>query len=200
MKKIFSLIAIVITLMSVGYMIWIDNETETNNVVIENQGKETINQKNNINKEKIKEEANAKKDKKETAENKEIKNNDESKSSDTDENTRNQNVEVESEENENKKSKEETIEKTATVFKVDKNTIASRVSFEDKARLLIYSRSLSTTDEAQIKELMKSSDELNSSIKIFKILKLKLDKNDYNSVKNILSPYIDVNLIEKNLK
>ena len=44
--------------------------------------------------------------------------------------------------------------------KLDKETLLNSYDdftmiFEDKAKLLMYSRKLSTTDEAQIKELMK---------------------------------------------
>ena len=200
MKKIFSIIAIAVTLVYVVYMVGINNKTEIKNAA--NNRKEEIVNKNKVpNKEKTKKADNVIKNKKEdNIKRNESKKIDKQESKKNNEDTQKYNVKKQDEDTEEANAQEKNDKKNMPVFKVDKNTIVSRVSFEDKAKLLIYSRKLSTTDEAQIKELMKSSDELNSSIKIFKILKLRLGTEDYNSVKSILSPYIDINLIEKNLK
>lgn len=201
MKKVFSVIAICITTIFVSYMVKISNEAEINNTIINNQKEEIVNKNAVPDKKKAEKNDAVINNKKEDN----VKNNDNKKigkqeNSKNNQDTEKQNVKKQDDDIAETEASEKQEEKNVPVFKVDKNTIASRVSFEDKAKLLIYSRKLSTADEAQIKELMKSSDELNSSIKIFKILKLRLGTEDYNSVKNILSPYIDINLIEKNLK
>lgn len=201
MKKVFSVIAICITTIFVSYMVKISNEAEINNTIINNQKEEIVNKNAVPDKKKAEKKEAAINNKKEDN----VKNNDNKKigkqeNSKNNQDTEKQNVKKQNDDIAETEASDKQEEKKVPVFKVDKNTIASRVSFEDKAKLLIYSRKLSTADEAQIKELMKSSDELNSSIKIFKILKLRLGTEDYNSVKNILSPYIDINLIEKNLK
>ena len=201
MKKVFSVIAICITTIFVSYMVKISNEAEINNTIINNQKEEIVNKNAVPDKKKAEKNDAVINNKKEDN----VKNNDNKKigkqeNSKNNQDTEKQNVKKQDDDIAETEASEKQKEKNVPVFKVDKNTIASRVSFEDKAKLLIYSRKLSTADEAQIKELMKSSDELNSSIKIFKILKLRLGTEDYNSVKNILSPYIDINLIEKNLK
>lgn len=98
----------------------------------------------------------------------------------------------------NKESSDDEKEDT-TVFKVDKNTIASKISLIDKAKLLYYSKKLSAVDEGRIQKLLKSGDEYNASVNIFKILKERLSKDEYGKIKEILSPYIYISKIEKSI-
>ncbi|MBK1811417.1 hypothetical protein JHL18_12385 [Clostridium sp. YIM B02505] len=88
---------------------------------------------------------------------------------------------------------------TVSIFKIDKNTILNKISMADKAKLIYLSRKLSIADYDYIQEDLKSSNEIEASKDIFSILKKKLSDNDYEKVKNILSPYIDVDYIEKNI-
>ncbi|GFZ31242.1 hypothetical protein CSC2_17680 [Clostridium zeae] len=88
---------------------------------------------------------------------------------------------------------------TVSIFKIDKNTILNKISIADKAKLIYLSRKLSLSDYDYIKDDMKSSNEIEASKDIFTILKKKLSYSDYEKVKNILSPYIDVDYIEKNI-
>lgn len=88
---------------------------------------------------------------------------------------------------------------TVSIFKIDKNTILNKISMADKAKLIYLSRKLSIADYDYIQEDLKSSNEIEASKDIFTILKKKLSYSDYEKVKNILSPYIDVDYIEKNI-
>ncbi|GFP77329.1 hypothetical protein [Clostridium fungisolvens] len=94
---------------------------------------------------------------------------------------------------------EEEAVPTVSIFKIDKNTILNKISLADKAKLIYLSRKLSIADYDYIQEDMKSSNEIEASKDIFTILKKKLSYNDYEKVKNILSPYIDVEYIEKSI-
>lgn len=88
---------------------------------------------------------------------------------------------------------------TVSIFKIDKNTILNNISMTDKAKLIYLSRKLSIEDYDYIQQDMKSSNEIEASKDIFTILKKKLSNSDYEKVKNILSPYIDVDYIDKNI-
>ncbi|GKU23326.1 hypothetical protein [Clostridium folliculivorans] len=88
---------------------------------------------------------------------------------------------------------------TVSIFKIDKNTIINRIGMADKAKLIYLSRKLSITDYDNIQEDLKSSNEIEASKDIFTILKKKLSYSDYEKVKNILSPYINVDYIENSI-
>jgi hypothetical protein len=94
---------------------------------------------------------------------------------------------------------DETVQ-TMSIFKVDKSTIISKLSVTDKAKLLYISRKLSSADYSNIQDDLKSSNELEAAEDIFKILKNRLSSQDYNKVKNILAPYINVEYIDGNLE
>ncbi|WP_160678396.1 hypothetical protein [Clostridium sp. C8-1-8] len=93
---------------------------------------------------------------------------------------------------------DETVQ-TMSIFKVDKSTIISKISVADKAKLLYISRKLSSADYSNIQDDLKSSNELEAAEDIFKILKNRLSSQDYDKVKNILAPYINVEYIDGNL-
>ena len=93
---------------------------------------------------------------------------------------------------------DETVQ-TMSVFKVDKSAIMSKIGVADKAKLLYISRKLSSSDCNNIEDDLKSSDELEAAEDIFKILKHRLSSEDYQKVKNILSPYINVEYIDSNI-
>lgn len=86
-----------------------------------------------------------------------------------------------------------------SIFKIEKNSISGKMSLENKAKLAYLSRKLSTIDYGKIQEYMNSEDEFSAAIEIFKILKVRLKINEYEEVKNILRPYIDVDFIDKNI-
>lgn len=86
-----------------------------------------------------------------------------------------------------------------SIFKIEKNSISGKMSLENKAKLAYLSRKLSTIDYGKIQEYMSDEDEFRAAIEIFKILKVRLHTNEYEEVKNILRPYIDVDFIDKNI-
>ncbi|MDD7792711.1 hypothetical protein [Clostridium sp. 'White wine YQ'] len=85
----------------------------------------------------------------------------------------------------------------AMIFKVDKSTIESKMSLTSKAKLLFYAKRLSSFDFARIKQILASDDEVNGAKEIFRILKSRLNSNEYNEVKGILNPYINTDKIEQ---
>lgn len=85
------------------------------------------------------------------------------------------------------------------IFKVDKNTIEKKISVSNKAKLLYYASKLSNFDYAQIKDILDNGDEVDGAKDIVKILKNRLKASDYEEVKKILSPYIDIEKIENHI-
>lgn len=91
------------------------------------------------------------------------------------------------------------LDNNVKVFKVDKTKMLVMMSYTDKLKLLKISQKLSSTDAAQIKALIKGKNENDASIEIFAILKKRLSGDDYEEMKEILSPYMRVNYIEKSI-
>lgn len=114
------------------------------------------------------------------------------KSKDNDENNKIQNDALTKE----KYNKTEDI----AVFKVNKNTLADNISLKEKSKLLYFSSKLSTIDYGTIMEYMKSDDELWAATKIFKLLKTRLPLNDYKKIKDILEPYLEIDIIESEIR
>lgn len=96
-------------------------------------------------------------------------------------------------------SNEEKEEPVITVFKVDKNTIMDKLSVSEKMKLINLSKKLSVIDYGRIKEYLESGEEYDSAVAIFRILKSRLTNDDYEEIKEILTPYIDLEKIEKSL-
>ena len=101
----------------------------------------------------------------------------------------------------NEKSKEKVAEEKSSkeskeVFKVDKYSIPKKINKADKFKLMSIAKNLSLTDYGVLLEHIKRNDELDAAIDIFKILKDKLEEKEYKEMKDILSPYINIELIE----
>ena len=96
------------------------------------------------------------------------------------------------------KDEEESLT-ASMIFKVDKNTIEKKISVSNKAKLLYYASKLSNFDYAQIKDILDNGDEVDGAKDIVKILKNRLKASDYEEVKKILSPYIDIEKIEDHI-
>ena len=104
----------------------------------------------------------------------------------------------------NEKHKEKVAEGKASkerkeVFKVDKYSIPKKINKSDKFKLISIAKNLSLTDYGVLLEHIKRNDELDAAIDIFKILKDKLGEEEYTEIKNILSPYINIELIEEKI-
>jgi acyl-CoA synthetase (AMP-forming)/AMP-acid ligase II len=98
----------------------------------------------------------------------------------------------------NEKSKEKVAEEKSSkeskeVFKVDKYSIPKKI------KLMSIAKNLSLTDYGVLLEHIKRNDELDAAIDIFKILKDKLEEKEYKEMKDILSPYINIELIEEKI-
>nr|WP_283699621.1 hypothetical protein [Clostridium perfringens] len=104
----------------------------------------------------------------------------------------------------NEKSKEKVSEEKSSkeskeVFKVDKYSIPKKINKADKFKLMSIAKNLSLTDYGVLLEHIKRNDELDAAIDIFKILKDKLEEKEYKEMKDILSPYINIELIEEKI-
>ena len=83
-------------------------------------------------------------------------------------------------------------EESMPVFKVDKMLIMNRLSFTEKKSLVKVVTGLSMNDYAIIMESIKNDSELKCVTKVNKIFKERLEKAEYDLVKEILEPYINL--------
>ncbi|EJT5938759.1 hypothetical protein N2W16_000490 [Clostridium perfringens] len=98
-----------------------------------------------------------------------------------------------------KVAEEESSKESKEVFKVDKYSIPNKINKADKFKLMSIAKNLSLTDYGVLLEHIKRNDELYAAIDIFKILKDKLEEKEYKEMKDILSPYINIELIEEKI-
>lgn len=199
MKKIVGVLAIIITCVSVFYMI------NVSGVAPKNNSQDMVERDNdlgkaNINKEKNNETNEGIKDTDKDGKSRTIE--ESTNTSDANKNEK-QDIENKDSKTQNKSNNtqgEEKDKNEVSVFKVDKTELIDKMSYGDKFELLKISKDLSSSDEAEIMQLIKSSNEYDASVKIFSILKKRLSDDDYNKIKEILYPYMDVEYIEKNMK
>lgn len=107
----------------------------------------------------------------------------------------NYNEEIKKDINHNNEGK--SSEASVKIFNVNKNEIFESLSLKDKTKLLSVAKKISTVDGEKIKNSIKNEDEFRGVSEAFKIIKLRLTKKDYNEVKEILSPYINIELLEQ---
>ncbi|EGS9999981.1 hypothetical protein I9Y31_002249 [Clostridium perfringens] len=98
-----------------------------------------------------------------------------------------------------KVAEEKSSKESKEVFKVDKYSIPKKINKADKFKLMSIAKNLSLTDYGVLLEHIKRNDELDAAIDIFKILKDKLEEKEYKEMKDILSPYINIELIEEKI-
>lgn len=98
-----------------------------------------------------------------------------------------------------KVAEEKSSKESKEVFKVDKYSIPKKINKADKFKLMSIAKNLSLTDYGVLLEYIKRNDELDAAIDIFKILKDKLEEKEYKEMKDILSPYINIELIEEKI-
>ena len=87
------------------------------------------------------------------------------------------------------------MEEEISVFKIDKNLIAGSLSFSEKKSLAKIITSLSMNDYALIMESVKNDGELECVIEVNQILRERLDEKEYNLIKEILEPYINLEVL-----
>ena len=90
-------------------------------------------------------------------------------------------------------------EESKEVFRVDKYSIPKKIAKSDKLKLVSIAKNLSISDYGLLLEHIKRSDELDAAVDIFRILKDRLENEEYKKMKDILSPYINIELIEENI-
>ncbi|WP_238906098.1 hypothetical protein [Clostridium sp. YIM B02506] len=199
-KKILTILVILATIISVVFILYPSNPKKST--------EQSVQVKNNTSKKQVADKANnenstsVKNDKLE----KENKADDKGKAENSDPLIKVEGNEYEdsyidnSKNNYNKPDKKEEEALTASmIFKVDKNTIEKKISVSNKAKLLYYASKLSNFDYAQIKDILDNGDEVDGAKDIVKILKNRLKASDYEEVKKILSPYIDIEKIENHI-
>ena len=60
-------------------------------------------------------------------------------------------------------------------------------------------KNLSIQDYFKLLEHVKRNDELDAAVDIFRILKDKLEKEEYDLIKEIMDPYMNIELIEERI-
>ncbi|EPB9413552.1 hypothetical protein ACRTAI_001834 [Clostridium perfringens] len=214
-KGLLSFLVLFFTTLIMGAMTYFVNlnyeEAKLKAESVKNQKNEIL----NINKEENGQKAieNNKKELKEDREKENISENNNKQSNDLDKSQLKEEKEIEiegkSKENatnikKNEKSKEKVAEEKSSkeskeVFKVDKYSIPKKINKADKFKLMSIAKNLSLTDYGVLLEHIKRNDELDAAIDIFKILKDKLEEKEYKEMKDILSPYINIELIEEKI-
>lgn len=212
-KGLLSFLVLFFTTLIIGAMTYFINlnyeEAKFKSESVKNQKNEIL----NINEEENGQKAieNNKEELKEDREKENISENNNKQSNDLDESQLKEEKEIEGKSKENatnikknEKSKEKVAEEKSSkeskeVFKVDKYSIPKKINKADKFKLMSIAKNLSLTDYGVLLEHIKRNDELDAAIDIFKILKDKLEEKEYKEMKDILSPYINIELIEEKI-
>ena len=98
--------------------------------------------------------------------------------------------------NDNNKEGNDAVQSNASVFTVKKEEIIDKLSFKDKTKLLSVANKMSAVDVERIRESLEKSDEKEGAAEVFKVIKRRLTDEDYKQIKEILSPYINIKLLE----
>lgn len=193
-KKLMSIIAITITILTAGAMIYnsnIYNNNQQNYSAIKN-GEDTVHDYNN------------KKENKTVTKEKNINNSSMSVKDTADENEQvspqQQNNVDENVISGNTKENSNIVENATSndqkndvpVFKVSKNQIMDKISFTDKAKILSISKSLSPEDFNKLQEDISDDDEKKGLLNAMELLKKRLNNDDFNKMKNIASKFINL--------
>ena len=96
----------------------------------------------------------------------------------------------------NNKEGNDAVQSNASVFTVKKEEIIDKLSFKDKTKLLSVANKMSAVDVERIRESLEKSDEKEGATEVFKVIKRRLTDEDYKQIKEILSPYINIKLLE----
>lgn len=201
MKKIVitSFLAILLSLSFYFIAIWepdsyIGNNADKNLVLDENKN----DKKETNNKENAKDDHINNKDNKEEKEN----NSDSSQSLNSEDensnkilNKEDKNTELEKKDTNNINNKE-AIQSNASLFTVKKEEILDKLSFKDKTKLLSVANKMSAVDVERIRESLEKNNEKEGAAEVFKVIRRRLTDEDYKQIKEILSPYINIKLLE----
>ena len=92
--------------------------------------------------------------------------------------------------------KDEDTEKTAAVFKVNREDIYGGLSLLDKEKLFLISTKLKASDYKKIYDLLQVDVDGTGTLSALKILKERLSKNDYSKIKQIFNKFINMDLVD----
>ena len=199
-KGLLSFLVLFFTTLIMGAMTYFVNlnyeEAKLKAESVKNQKNEIL----NINEEENGQKAieNNKEELKEDREKENISENNNNQSNDLDKSQLKEEKEIEGKSKE-KVAEEKSSKESKEVFKVDKYSIPKKINKADKFKLMSIAKNLSLTDYGVLLEHIKRNDELDAAIDIFKILKDKLEEKEYKEMKDILSPYINIELIEEKI-
>lgn len=109
----------------------------------------------------------------------------------------NGNVSINSENNstEDRSNNDVDSENNKPIFKISKDKIIDKLSFTDKAKILLISKSLSPTDFGKLQDDLNSQDEKKGMVSAMNLLKMRLDDKDYNKLKSIASKFINLDAL-----
>lgn len=96
----------------------------------------------------------------------------------------------------NSKEGNEAVQSNASLFTVKKEEIINKLSFKDKTKLLSVANKMSAVDVERIRESLEKNNEKEGASEVFKVIKRRLTDEDYKQIKEILSPYINIKLLE----
>lgn len=193
-KKFMSIIAITITMLTTGIMIYNSNIYDNNqrNYSAIKNGEDTVHDYNNkkqnktVTKEKNIDNSNV--SVKDTADEKEQVS--PQQQNNVDDNVISGNTKENSNTVENATSNDE--KNDVPVFKVSKDQIMDKISFTDKAKILSISKSLSPEDFNKLQEDISDDDEKKGLLNAMELLKKRLNNDDFNKMKNIASKFINL--------
>lgn len=83
------------------------------------------------------------------------------------------------------------------IFNIKKEEIVSSLNIKEKSKIISIINKLSSVDIERIREMLSKKGEKEGAKEIVRILKLRLVEKDYNDIKSILSPYINIEFLEE---
>lgn len=83
------------------------------------------------------------------------------------------------------------------IFNIKKEEIVSSLNIKEKSKIISIINKLSSVDIERIREMLSKKGEKEGAKEIVRILKLRLVEKDYNDIKSILPPYINIEFLEE---
>lgn len=196
MKKILMVVLLsVITSITIYFVaFWSPNENINNNLVSDDESKinnnfeSKVQDKNFINKDM--KNINDKDDRKEVENKKDSNKKYDEKDNEIENKEKNKNYNINEE-------KDKVVNSNVQIFNVKKEEIIGNLSIREKSKIISIINKLSSVDTEKIKEILYNKGENEGAKEVIKILKLRLLEEDYNNIKVILSPYINIELLEE---
>ncbi|MDQ0148802.1 hypothetical protein ACFO6R_00365 [Eubacterium multiforme] len=208
MKKILMVVLLsIVTSMTIYFVaFWNPNKNINNNLVLQDESKaknrfENKNEDNNFENKDIENINNKNENKQPKSENNSNKKYEEKDVEiENKEKNKNYNINVEKNNDENESNdgeKDKLANSKVQIFNVKKEEIIGSLSIREKSKIISIINKLSSVDTEKIKEILYKKGENEGAKEVIKILKLRLVEEDYNDIKVILSPYINIELLEE---